>query len=69
MCIILYNYFLYRDIILRNYFYSYYFIYYFKGICDYTSGKCNCFDGYFGNDCHIMDPELVYSDFTTGDEL
>ncbi len=47
-----------------------------RGICDYSSGQCHCFAGFYGHDCTIqsalaggngeisvMDMEVDYSDF------
>jgi hypothetical protein len=31
-----------------------------RGICDYTKGVCQCFNGQYGDDCSINDPDAVY---------
>ncbi|RYH30297.1 hypothetical protein EON65_05635 [archaeon] len=31
-----------------------------QGICDHSTGTCQCFDGQFGDDCSIIDPRAVY---------
>jgi hypothetical protein len=36
-----------------------------RGICDYTTGICQCFDGQYGQDCSINDPNAVYSYWNT----
>jgi hypothetical protein len=32
-----------------------------QGICDYTTGSCQCFDGYFGPACNTIDGHVRYS--------
>eukprot|EP01034_Spumella_vulgaris_P025054 gene25054-31464_t len=32
-----------------------------QGICDYTSGSCQCFDGQYGLNCNTNDPSTMYS--------
>jgi len=32
-----------------------------RGVCDYTTGTCNCFNGYYGVDCTLKDVRAVYS--------
>ena len=31
-----------------------------RGICNFGTGTCSCFNGYFGSDCSITDPQAVY---------
>lgn len=31
-----------------------------RGVCDYNSGKCNCFNGYYGTDCSTRDVRATY---------
>lgn len=32
-----------------------------QGICDYTTGTCNCFNGYYGTDCSKQDARVTYA--------
>lgn len=32
-----------------------------RGICDYSKGKCQCFNGFYGPACDQRDPNAVYS--------
>jgi hypothetical protein len=44
---------------------SYVFSIVMQGICDHSTGTCQCFDGQFGVDCSINDPNAVYEYWVT----
>jgi len=32
-----------------------------RGVCDFKTGTCKCFDGMYGIDCSIANPNAVYT--------
>lgn len=34
-----------------------------RGICDYSTGICSCFNGFYGIDCSSIDPGATYSNW------
>lgn len=37
-----------------------------RGICDHSTGFCQCFNGFYGPSCNIRDPTAVYSVWNNG---
>lgn len=37
-----------------------------RGICDFSTGICQCFDGQYGEDCSINDPDATYHYWNKG---
>ena len=37
-----------------------------RGICDYKTGQCQCFDGMYGSACNIIDADRVYVHWSKG---
>ena len=37
-----------------------------RGICDHGTGLCQCFNGQYGEDCSINDPDAVYQYWNKG---
>ena len=37
-----------------------------RGICDHSTGVCQCFNGFYGPSCSVRDPNAVYSAWNNG---